>query len=438
MSDESEPALLARQHRDFVEGVSTAGGTAESQLARIAESEDMVGAWETLDPDHVRREARTADEAEWPGRLGGIGIGVKDIIATEQLPTRVGSLIYADYRPEHDAACVARLRAAGAYVFGKTVTTPFAFMDPGKTRNPRNLEHTPGGSSSGSAAAVAAGHVIATIGTQTNGSVIRPAAYCGVVGFKPTIGAIPVAGMHPFSPTLDTVGTFAKFVRDAALLASILADQGRVAGEVVAATHRPRLAWLPRFPWIEPDAISQQILNAALDRLRLGAEIVPIEIPEAWSKAKAMHRTIMMQEGFEVLGELQDRERARLTPAVNAAIDEGRAIDIEEYRDVFVERERAIAFFTGWLDEYDAVLSPAAPAIAPRGLEATGDPSCCTLWSLLGFPALTVPAGLAAGMPIGLQLAAPQGRDDSLLAAGAWCEARIRFGLADQLAYDAT
>jgi Asp-tRNA(Asn)/Glu-tRNA(Gln) amidotransferase A subunit family amidase len=303
----------------------------------MAESERLVGAWETLDPEHVRREARKADDDKWPGRLGGIGIGVKDIIATEQLPTRVGSLIYADYRPEHDAACVARLRAAGAYVFGKTVTTPFAYMDPARTRNPRNHEHTPGGSSSGSAAAVAAGHVIATIGTQTNGSVIRPAAYCGVVGFKPTIGSIPVAGMHPFSPTLDTVGTFARFVRDAALLASIMAEQGRIAGEVVAATHRPRLAWLPRFPWIEPDAISQRVLELVLDRLRPFAEVVTIEIPEAWREVKAMHRTIMIREGFEVLGELQDRERARLTPAVNAAIDEGRAIDVVHYRDTFVE-----------------------------------------------------------------------------------------------------
>ena len=204
---------------------TTAEAVAEAQLTRLAATDASVGAWQALDPALVRREARDADAALPTGPLAGVGIGVKDIIATRDLPTTAGSPIYADYRPDHDAACIAHLRAAGAFVFGKTVTTPFAFMDPAGTRNPHHRAHTPGGSSSGSAAAVAAGHVAGAIGTQTNGSVIRPAAYCGVVGYKPTLGAIPVHGVHPFSPTFDTVGTFARSVGDAALLASALAER---------------------------------------------------------------------------------------------------------------------------------------------------------------------------------------------------------------------
>lgn len=418
---------LAELHRSFTARETTALAVAEAQLAKIAQTEATIGAWETVDPAHVRREAGNADERHWPGPLGGIGIGVKDIIATADLPTRAGTPIYADYQPDHDAACVERLHAAGAYVFGKTVTTPFAFLDPAKTRNPVNPEHTPGGSSSGSAAAVAAGHVIAAIGTQTNGSVIRPASFCGVVGFKPTVGMIPIGGIHPFSPTFDTVGTFARGVRDAGLLASVLGERGRIAPEVAAVGHRPRFAWLARFPWVEPEAAALRALERALDTVRLDAEIVPVAIPEAWHEAKAAQRTIMLREGCEVLGGLQERERERLTPALNAAIDEGRAIAIEDYRDAGVFRERAIAFFTGWFDEYDAVLCPSAAGIAPRGLASTGDPSFCTLWSLLGFPALSLPAGRVDGMPVGLQFAAPQGRDDTLLAAAAWCEERLRF-----------
>ena len=408
-------------------GTLTAVELAESQLARIAATDGAIGAWESLDASNVKDQAKRADDAGCPGLIGGIGIGVKDIIATDDHPTSAGTPIYADHRPSEDATCVTRLRASGAFVFGKTVTTPLAYMDPSRTRNPWNGAHSPGGSSSGSAAAVAAGHVLATIGTQTNGSIIRPAAYCGVVGYKPTVGTIPVAGVHPFAPTFDTVGTFARTVADAARVASALCDRGRIAPDVAMPSHRPRFAWLSKFPWVEPDYETLRSLAHALDALRDAAEIVPIAIPSAWKEAKATHRTLMLKEGSEVLGALQDRERHRLTPAINAAIDDGHAISSEAHRDAVVARERGIAFFTGWLDEYDAVLAPSAPSTAPRGLDTTGDPSCCSLWSLLGFPAINIPAGIVDGLPVGLQLAAPQGRDDSLLSAAAWCEERIAF-----------
>jgi Asp-tRNA(Asn)/Glu-tRNA(Gln) amidotransferase A subunit family amidase len=339
----------------------------------------------------------------------------------------MGSKIYAGHRPTADAACVARLRTAGAYVFGKTVTTPFAYMDPGKTHNPWDPAHTPGGSSSGSAAAVAAGHVSAAIGTQTNGSIVRPAAYCGVVGFKPTVAAIPVDGVYLFSPLLDTVGTFTRTVADAALLASVLADAGRIAPATAAFAKAPRLAYLGDFPWVQQDGDAHMVIDAAVARLAAHAEVVPVAIAAPWQQANRIHRTIMLFEAAHTLADLQQRERARLTPAVNAALDEGRAISDDRHREALDARSRAIAFFTDWLDGFDAVLAPAVPGPAPKGLGTTGDPSCCTLWSLLGFPALSLPAGMAGRLPMGLQLAAPQGHDDRLLSAAAWCEARLPF-----------
>ena len=405
----------------------TALELAEAQLTRVRTTDAAVCAWETLDPDHVRREAARWDATRVPGPLGGIGIGVKDIIDTNDLPTTIGSPIFADRRPVHDAACIARLRAAGAFVFGKTVTTPFAFMDPGKTRNPWDPAHTPGGSSSGSAAAVAVGHVTAAIGTQTNGSVIRPAAFCGVVGFKPTRGAIPTAGVQPFSEMFDTIGTLTRTVEDAARLASALADPGRIAGTLAPVAHPPRFAYLGDFPWTVQECDADDVVEAAVTQLRTRADVVPLDIPPAWHGAKSIMRSIMLFEAARNLSDLQSRERARLSSAVNAGLDEGRAISAAAYAAACGERERAIAFFTQWLEGFDAVLAPSAPGPAPRGLATTGDPSCCTLWSLLGFPAISLPVGLVQRMPVGLQLAAPAGRDDSLLAVAAWCGARLPF-----------
>ena len=400
---------------------------AAAQLARVRTTDAAVEAWVTLDPEHVQREAARWDDTNQRGTLGGIGIGVKDIIATSDLPTTMGSPIFADHRPVRDATCVVRLKAAGAFVFGKTVTTPFAFLDPGKTRNPWDPAHTPGGSSSGSAAAVAVGHVTAAIGTQTNGSIIRPAAFCGVVGFKPTLNTIPTDGVHLFSETFDTVGTFTRTVEDAARLASALAEPGRIAATLAPLTDSPRFAYIGAFPWTVQDRDASAVIESAVTQLRTRVEVVPVDMPAAWHGAKGIQRTIMLFEAARNMGDLQLRERARLTPAVNAALDEGRTISTDAYEAAQSARARAIAFFTQWLEGFDAVLAPAAPGPAPRGLETTGDPSCCTLWSLLGFPAINLPAGFLQRMPVGLQLAAPLDCDDRLLAAAAWCGARLSF-----------
>ena len=409
-------------------GRISARALADAQLARIVATDAAIEAWAHLDPAQVRAASGAADHARasgaLPGLLGGVGIGVKDIIATAELPTQMGSPVYAGHRPETDAECVARLKRAGGFVFGKTVTTAFAFLDAGKTRNPWNPAHTPGGSSSGSAAAVAAGQVAGAIGTQTNGSVIRPAAYCGVVGFKPTRGAIPLAGVHLFSGTLDQVGTFTRSVRDAARLASALADPGRIAAAPAPLADAPRLAYLGDFPWTTLACGDDDVREAAATRLRRSAEVVQVDFPAEWRTANLVHRTIMLFEGAALLGGLQDRERTRLSPKLNAALDEGRGIARADYEAALAGRDRAIAVFTRWCEGFDAVLAPAATSAAPQGLDSTGDPSCATLWSLLGFPALTIPVGRnAAGLPIGLQIATPTGADDRLLAVAAWSEA---------------
>jgi amidase len=404
-----------------------AAALAEAELARIAESDRTVNAWQALDPAHVRAEAGRCDRDAVAGPLAGIGVGVKDIVDTVDYPTTMGSPIYAGHRPAADAPCVVRLRAAGGYVFGKTVTTPFAFMDPGKTSNPWHVEHTPGGSSSGSAAAVAAGQVLAAIGTQTNGSVVRPAAFCGVIGFKPTLHAIPYTGAHLFAQQFDTVGTFTRTVADAARFASVLADSGRIAPAIAPLARAPRLAFLAHFPWTAHDPATDEALAAAVAVLAREAEVTRVEIPAEWRQANVAMRTIMLHEAVANLSALQERERARLTPNLNAALDEGRTFGEARYRDAQAARTRAVAFFTQWLAGFDAVLAPSAPGPAPRGLGTTGDPSCCTLWSFTGFPALNLPAGMVGGLPVGLQIAAPQGCDDRVLAVAAWCEARLPF-----------
>ncbi len=427
MGNDVVPGVGARL-RALAAGEVTAVALAEHDLARIAATDDAVQAWAWLDPARVRAAAGACDAVPPAARgpLHGIGVGVKDIIATATMPTQMGSPVHAGHRPSADAACIRRLQAAGGYVFGKTVTTAYAFLDPAQTRNPWHAGHTPGGSSSGSAAAVAAGQVAAALGTQTNGSVIRPAAYCGVVGFKPTRGTIPLDGVHVFSDTLDQVGVFARSVVDAGLLAGAVAAPGRIAARAAVAPARPTIGWLAGFPWTRIEAEAAALLEAVQAQLRAVADVRPLELPAALQAADRTHRTIMLFEGARNLGALQDRERARLSPKLNAALDEGRAIAEADYAAALAARESARAVASGWLAGVDAVAAPPAPSAAPPGLGSTGDPACCTLWSLLGYPALTLPVALtAAGLPLGLQLAARDGDDDRLLAVAGWCEARL-------------
>jgi Asp-tRNA(Asn)/Glu-tRNA(Gln) amidotransferase A subunit family amidase len=402
-------------------------------LQRIDELDGTVEAWAWLDAGRAQRGAAAADLRFRNGQTGmlplnGVPIGVKDIIFTRELPTEMGSPIFAGHHPAEDAAVVQRLQAAGAVVMGKTSTTEFAFMHASKTRNPWNPAHTPGGSSAGSAAAVAAGFVPAAIGTQTNGSVIRPAAFCGVVGFKPTMGALPYSGISMFSPTLDQLGVFARGVADAALLAAPLADPAYgITAQTTPRRAAPHFAMLMEYPWVKPTGEQRAMLIACAGALRnAGAHVTDVVLPAEFADAQRVHRTIMLFEAVSELGALQDRERERMSAKLNAGMDAGRVIGEADYHRALELRDQMIARLPVLFEGCDALLSPPATGGAPNGISDTGDPSFCTFWSLMAAPAITLPVGWnRSGVPLGLQMTALPRGDAALLDIAAWSEQQL-------------
>jgi Asp-tRNA(Asn)/Glu-tRNA(Gln) amidotransferase A subunit family amidase len=411
-------------------------------LERIARHENTVQAFQWIDPARALDLARQADRRlrskETLGPLHGIPIGIKDIIETQGIPTTMGSPIFDGHVPARSAALVHRAEAAGAFVLGKTVTTEFAFFSPGKTRNPWNPAHTPGGSSSGSAAAVAMGFLPGAVGTQTNGSVIRPAAFCGVVGYKPTAGLISLAGVHPFSPSLDQAGVFARSVPDAAFLAAALVGQEEddpvtgtekkiIPSEVAPMVRPPRLAAVRSPVWRLAEPRAQEHFLQMVARLRsAGAEVQERELPPSFAGAHAVHRTIMYGEGARVFAELQGRDRERLSPRLNALIDEGIAIPDSDLARDLKRRDQLAKELDTFLSAFDGVITPPALGEAPADLTQTGDPAFCTIWSLCGVPAVTIPAGRGpAGLPFGLQLVRPRFSDERVLSVALWCDERV-------------
>ena len=413
----------------------------EACLARIAADEPRIQAFAHLDPEHARAQARALDERKRAGRalgpLHGVPVAVKDIVDTADFPTEQGSVIHAGRRPLHDAAIVARLRAAGAVVLGKTVTTEFACFTPGKTRNPHDLARTPGGSSSGSAAAVAAGMAPLAIGSQTNGSVIRPASFCGVVGFKPSYGLIPRTGVLTTSATLDHVGVFARSVEDAAFLADALAgfDDGDPATRPVpppALRHvaltappvTPRLAFVRGPTWGEAEAATAEAFAELADSL--GASLVEVALPEPFGAAVAVHRTIWTCELAFHLAPEYERGRAQLSDRLCQLIEAGLATPAPEYQKALATRRSYQAGLDALFHEFDAIVTPAAPGEAPVGLGATGSPAFCTLWSLVGTPAVSLPILQGpAGLPLGVQLVGAMGDDARLLRTARWLVSHI-------------
>ena len=424
---------LCTAARALREGALTARAFCESRLDRVRSTEAKIKAWVALDERRALAMADARDAARSSGKalgaLHGVPVGVKDVFDTDDLPTAMGSLAFVGNRPGKNAELVGRILAAGGYALGKTATTEFAFMHPAETRNPWNTGHTPGGSSSGSAAAVAAGHVPVAVGTQTNGSVIRPAAFCGVVGFKPSLDSLPIRGALPFAETLDHVGVFARTVADAVYFAASLAESGTFAPEIEALSRPPRIAVLPRFPWnaAEPDAARH--LQMSLQRLAdAGAELKTVVLPEDFDEAHRVHRAIMLYEGARHYAAKQAMHRRVMSAVLNAAIDEGLAISHDDYRSALARRAALAELALDLFGDCDALASLPAPGAAPARLAVTGDPSFCTLWTLVGFPALTLPTGLSeGGLPYGMQLAGSAGGDDWLVRAASWCEAVIGF-----------
>ena len=418
------------------EGRISSAELVQDCLARIDELEPAVQAWAFLDRDHALKQAQALDlqraEGKALGPLHGVPIGIKDIFDTSDYPTELGSPLWAGRTPRRDAAAVARLRAAGAVIMGKTVTTEYAYFHPGKTRNPHDRERTPGGSSSGSAAAVAAHMVPGAIGSQTNGSVIRPAAFCGVVGFKPTHGLIPRNGALQLSRTLDQVGVFTRTVEDAALLAETLTgfdqedpDTRPIARPPFAAVAASEPPLPPRFAFVRSPVWEQAepATRAAFDELvaTLGDTISEVELASSFGSAVDWHRTIMEVEMAYNLHRDYQKGGDQLSAPLRKLIERGRAYTAVDYLAAVGGIAPLNEALASIFDEYDAIVTPAAPGEAPRGLETTGNPIFCTLWTYLGTPAVTLPLMHSeAGMPLGVQLVGRRGNDARLLRTARW------------------
>jgi Asp-tRNA(Asn)/Glu-tRNA(Gln) amidotransferase A subunit family amidase len=405
-------------------------------LDRIAEVEPDVQAWAFLDRDHAIRQAQALDlhraQGKSAGPLHGVPVGIKDIFDTGDMPTEFGSPIWAGRTPRHDAAAVARLRAAGAVIIGKTVTTEYAYFHPGKTRNPRDTTRTPGGSSSGSAAAVAAYMVPGAIGSQTNGSVIRPASFCGIVGFKPTHGLIPRSGVLLLSRTLDHVGVFARSVEDAALLAEVMVgfdqedpDTRPLASPPFASVAAsepplpPRFAFVRSPVWGQADADTREGFEELADAL--GEAVSEVELGSSFESAVDLHRVVMEAEMAHNLHRDYEQSRDRLSAPLRALIERGRTHSAVAYMHAVAGATRLNEAIDSVFDEYDAILTPAAVGAAPRGLESTGNPIFCTSWTFLGTPAVTLPLLRSeTGLPIGVQLVGRRGNDARLLRSANW------------------
>ncbi|MFC3690839.1 amidase [Chenggangzhangella methanolivorans] len=380
-------------------------------------------------------EAGGAGEASpAAGPFAGVPVGIKDLIDVGGVPTTYGSAGFADHRPERDAWAVARLKSLGASVFGKTVTTEFAWRDPGATRNPWSLGHTPGGSSSGSAAAVAAGFVPLALGTQTFGSVVRPAAYCGVVGFKPSFGAIPRTGAHPLSPSLDHIGVFARNVGDAAFAIGRLAavsdedEDGRdIPGLPQALAERdgpPSIGLLRTADWDLADREQRDLLEkVAADLAAAGARVDELTPPDAFAEIPAGARVLLAAEAADVFSRLIAERPGAVGPAIRELVADGARIPAQRYVEEKRRRSRLRRAAAAWIGDRDAVLTLAATGVAPKGLAFTGDPRFCVPWTYLGLPALALPAGDGSGgLPLAVQLVGRDLDDANLLRTAAWCE----------------
>lgn len=428
----------ARAIRD---GAISSEQLTEACLARVREVDDQVQAWAFLDPEHALNQARARDQARREGRptgpLHGVPVAIKDIIDTGDMPTEDGSVLHAGRTPTDDATVVAMLRAAGAVIFGKTVTTELATYAPGKTRNPHNPEHTPGGSSSGSAAAVAAGMVPLALGSQTNGSVIRPASFCGVYGFKPTHGLIPRTGVLKLSRTLDQLGFFARSVEDLALLGEQLVGwdeddpdtRPRARPPLIDTACAepplpPQLAFVKGPAW---DRASNETRQAFAELVSaLSERVFEVDMAESTSQALDYHRTIMEAEMAANLDREWEKGRDRISPSLRAQLERGRAVAALDYQRAQARIPLLNAGFDNIFERCEAIITPAAAGTAPHGLESTGDPAFCSLWTLCGMPALNLPLMQGGnGLPLGVQLVGPRGSDARLLRTARWLAAQL-------------
>jgi len=394
-------------------------------LERISVRDGEIHAFTKLDPVSALAQARALDTGPIRGPLHGLPLGVKDLFDTADLATSYGSVIYAGHRPAIDAATVALCREAGAVVMGKTVTTEFAYFQPGPTRNPHNPLHTPGGSSSGSAAAVADHMLPLALGTQTAGSIIRPAAYCGVVGYKPSLGFVSGAGVKSLSQTLDVVGGFGRSVRDVGLLGTVLTGDARLSDLGEAAAPRIGLCQTPAWP--QADADMQRAWEIATQALtRDTDECDDAVMPHNFGELIQLQKDVMAFEMARALSHERLRHRERLSKRLVALLDEGMDIGGATHAANLARTADWRLRIDTLFERHDVLLTPSATGEAPAGITATGDPLFCRSWSLLGLPSVHLPFTTGSlGLPIGLQLVGHHGDDHKLLAAAHWVHQRL-------------
>jgi len=403
------------------DGTLTAEGLVQSCLERIAERDEAVGAWMHVAGD----AARSAAGQGAVGPLRGVPVGIKDLIDTVDMPTGYGSPIYDGYRPGWDAACVSRIRNAGGIILGKTVTTEFAYFGPGKTANPHDPGRTPGGSSSGSAAAVADFQIFAALGTQTAGSVVRPASFCGVVGYKPTYGVLPLAGVRALAPSMDHVGVFARTVQDAGYLASIIGRRPALVLEDILENWAPRIGFCRTHEWDHAEAGTQALLSDAAAALGVaGAKVTDVKLPMSYASLAVVQAQVMDYEvSFSGLYEVTNH-RDQVSAKYLERFEVGAELGAEMYDAAKQQAATACAELDNIMGECDVLMCPSAPGEAPQGLQATGDPVFNRIWSLLGVPCVSVPGLIgAAGMPVGVQIIGRPGDDARVLKAASWVHA---------------
>lgn len=408
--------------RAIAQGALTSEALVRSCLERIDARESVVHAWAFYDPDLALADARLRDRSPRRGPLHGVPVGMKDIIDTRRMPTAYGSWIFEGHRPKRDAAVVRRAERAGAVVLGKTVTTEFANFPPGPTTNPHNPAHTPGGSSSGSAAAVADGHVPLALGTQTVGSVIRPASFCGIAAFKPTFDALNIQGVHPVAKSLDTLGLFARHPADLWLLFRALL--GKADALTPPAPVKPRIAFCITPDWSRADTAMQEATVRAAETLgRSGLEVEEIEFSSGFGDLHTVHETIFTFEVARAYAPYARKYSNPFKPKLQEIFEAGQRVTRVAYQAA--QRTAAVARQT--IDDMfarygmDLLLAPSAPGEAPEGLGSTGDPRFNRIWTLLHLPCATLPAGTGPkGLPLSVQVVGPRGGDARLLANLLW------------------
>ncbi|MBT3359633.1 MAG: amidase [Rhodospirillales bacterium] len=429
--------MTAVQAADAIrQGDITSEQLVRSCLDRIGEFEETVQAWTYLDPEYALRQAKQADLARksgFPlGPLHGVPVGIKDIFDTQDMPTEDGTVLHAGRQPTEDCTVVALLRQAGAVIMGKTVTTELAVYSPGKTKNPHNPEHTPGGSSSGSAAAVASFMVPLAVGSQTNGSMIRPASYCGVVGYKPSHGLVSRHGVLRQSPPLDTIGVFGRTVGDVALIAQVLMAYDSNDKAMRPSARPTLLETAAAEPPVDPDFAfvkspvwdqADEDLRGAFEELaeHLGERVEEVTLSETFDYAHGWQKTIMLADLAKnfMVDELKGRDK--ISKVLCEMLDEGKEYKAVAYNEAVEHIDVLNNLLAEVFEKFNAIITPATTGEAPKGLDATGSPTFCTLWTYCGMPAVTIPVMQGSnGLPVGVQIVGPKGDDARVLQCARW------------------